>query len=110
MEKSGFVEGKHFTDYVETVRDLIRERKLDQAIALLLRLVEATEDESKKEKMGVAPWYYEQLAIIYRKQKQLDDEIEILERFAKQRHARGVKPARLISRLDKIRKNMNDCG
>lgn len=66
-------------------------------------LVLATEAESKTEQRGVAPAYYEKLAIIYRKQNIKEDEINILERFAKQQHAPGVKPSKLLDRLEKLK-------
>jgi len=51
----------------------------------------------------VAPWPYEQLAIIYHRTKDYTSEVHILERFARQRHASGVKPAKLLERLEKAR-------
>ena len=54
-------------------------------------------------KWGVAPWYYEQLAIIYRKRKGYDSELRILGRFAEQKHGPGIKPAKLLARLEKAK-------
>jgi hypothetical protein len=71
---------------------------------LLVELVKATEAESAIDGMGVAPACYSELAILYRKQKDYAKEISILERFAKQKHARGVMPAKLLERLDKVKK------
>lgn len=64
---------------------------------VLLEIAEATEAADRIS--GVAPWCYERLAILYRKQHRHDDEIAILERFAGQRHASGKSPARLLTRL-----------
>jgi len=33
-------------------------------------------------------------------------EIEVLERFAKQRHARGAKPPKLLERLQKLKESV----
>ncbi|HWO71024.1 MAG TPA: hypothetical protein VNP94_09760 [Actinomycetota bacterium] len=85
------------------MRRLRREGKEDEAERLLLRLVDAVEAEAAAEGWGVAPWYYEQLAIIYRKRKDLDAEVRILERFAGQRHAPGASPPKLLERLEKAR-------
>ena len=52
---------------------------------------------------GVAPWYYEQLAIIYRKMKNFQAEIDILERYKKQEKAPGIGPSKLAARLIKAR-------
>jgi len=100
-EKLGYYKGRHFTTYVEEVKQLKRAGKLEEAKALLLELVKATEEEGKY--TGVGPWYYEQLAIIHRGTKDYASEVAILERFAKQKHAPGAKPAQLLERLDKAR-------
>lgn len=98
----GYVDGKHCTEHVATVKQLKRDGNCDDAVTLLLRLVDATESEDAVEEWGVAPGYYEQLAIVYRRQADPDSERGILRRFARQRHAPGVKPARLMKRLKKL--------
>lgn len=99
--KEGYVDGKHFTEYVETVRELKRAGRLDEAEALLLKLVDATEAESRAGVGGVAPWYYKQLAIIYRKQTNPDKEVAILQRYEGQEKAPGATPPLLAQRLKK---------
>ena len=105
FDKPGFVDGERFTAYVDQVKLLKREEQHDEAIALLLKLIAATEAESREsgEASGVAPWYYEQLAIIYRKDKRIADEVAILERYERQSKAPGVGPERLAERLTKAR-------
>lgn len=51
----GFVDGRHYTACVEDVRALKRAGQLEKAIALLLRLVDATEAEAAAKQWGVAP-------------------------------------------------------
>ena len=102
-ERPGYVEGRHFSEYVDRVRRLRRRHREDQAIALLLRLVAATEAEAKASGGGVAPWYYWQLAVAYRKLGRRRDEIRILERFSRQKHAPGARPPKLMARLAKLR-------
>ncbi len=97
--KAGLVNGKHYTEYVESVKELKRQGKLDRAEALLLRLIRAVEEEAEAENWIVAPWYYEQLAIIYRKQKAETKELDILKRFAIQKHEEKHP---LLDRLRKI--------
>ena len=104
-EEAGFVEGHHYAGYVERVKQLKRENRHSEAIELLLRLVNATENEAKVNGWGVAPWYYEELAGIYRKLNQPDDEQSILERYDKQPKARGKRPEMIKKRLNEIRKN-----
>ena len=83
---AGLVDGKHYSAFVEEVQDLKRNGEFGKAEALLLRLVQATEEEAKVEHWWSASWYYEQLAIIYRKQKAYSNEVSILKRFARHNH------------------------
>lgn len=105
VKKAGTLKGAHYTDYVESVKQLKREKRNAEAIALLLELVDATENESKQAGpgWGVAPWYYEQLAILYRREGRCNDEVTILERYQAQPKAPGVGPAKLAERLLKAR-------
>ena len=104
-DQPGTWDGKHYTEYVDTVRELKRKSQIIEAVTLLGHLVDATEAEAAVNGpgWGVAPWYYEQLAIIYHKAKDFEAEIAILERYELQRHAPGQKPAALASRLAKAR-------
>ena len=102
-EAPGYVDGLHYTEHVETVKVLKRADDLAKAEALLVRLIEATETESRSEGFGVAPWYYEQLAIVRAKRGDVAGEVEVLERYASQHHAPGVKPAKLMARLEKAK-------
>lgn len=105
IKRAGQVEGAYYTDCVERVKQLKREERYLEAIDLLMKLVDATEAESKVAGpgWGVAPWYYEQLAIIYRKQKRYSEEAAILERYGAQPKAPGVGPRKLAERLAKAR-------
>ena len=73
------------------------------AMTLLYELVDATEAEAQEAGWGVAPWYYERLAVIYRRNDRLDDEIAILERYAAQSKAPGAMPAQMAERLLRAR-------
>lgn len=106
-DKPGYYNGKYYTEYVELVKILKRAGYLDKAETLLLRLIEAVESESAHKNWGVAPWYYEQLAIIYRKTKKPEKESEILERFAHQKIGPGVASQKLLERLEKVRTRLN---
>lgn len=101
--EAGKVRGKHFTEYIETVKILKREGEFEQAERLLLELIAATERESEIQGGGPAPAYYEDLAIVYRKLKRLDDEVTILERYmSKMESPRHAHP-KIIERLPKAR-------
>jgi len=101
--KPGYHGGRHFTTYVTDVKNLKKAGKLEEAERLLLELVRATEEENRVENLGVAPWYYEELAKIYRKQRDYAKEVAVLERYARHKHAPGVKPAKLMERLAKAK-------
>ena len=105
IKEAGSVNGEHYTDSVETIKQLKREGKNKEAISILLRSVEATETESRfaGHGWGVAPWYYEQLAILYRKEKHYQQEVAILERYANQPKAPGVGSEKLAARLGKAK-------
>jgi hypothetical protein len=103
----GFVRGRHYTEYVEDVKALCRSGREVEAERLLLDLVDATEAEARAEKWGVAPWYYEQLAISYRKQGNPQGEVDILERYARQTPAPGSMPPELIKRLEKAKARLS---
>ena len=88
---------------LQDVADFLRAKKDGQHViaeTLLLRLIDATEEQARTERHGVAPWYYEELAILLRKQKRYSDEIAILQRFARTPKAPGVGPFRLAIRLE----------
>ena len=51
---------------------------------------------------GVAPWYYEQAAVIHRKRRDRDAELAVLRRFGAQQHAPGATPPKLLERLFKL--------
>lgn len=106
----GSVRDRHYTEYVETVKALRREGSVEEAEHLLLELVDATEAEARAQGSGwgVAPWYYEQLAILYRKQGSPEKEVAILERYAAQQHARGASPPKLLARLEKAKSRLGE--
>lgn len=104
--KPGYYNGRHFTTYVSDVTNLKKQGELTEVVKLLLELIAATEAENLADGTGVAPWYYEELAKIYRKQKDYVKEVAVLERYANQKHAPGSKPQELLERLDKVRQLM----
>lgn len=111
IRNAGSFNGKYYTEYIEYIKKLKRKRKHDEAIKLLLELVCAVEREARvAEKLNrgtpwfIAPGYYEQLAIIYRKEKQYDKEIEILERYCDQTKGPGARVLELEQRLIKAMK------
>ncbi|WP_334356965.1 MULTISPECIES: exonuclease domain-containing protein [unclassified Bradyrhizobium] len=88
---------------VEQVKELKRHQRYADALALLNDEMDLQERDCAAGLGGVAPWYYEQAAIIYRKLDRFDDEIAVLKRYAAQPHAPGVKPPKLLQRLEMAR-------
>lgn len=108
MNKCGFVGGKHYTTYIDYVRQLKRRGDLELAEQLLKKLIPAVEAQAKVDGLGVPPWWYKQLAIICAKKKDLPGELAILERYERQ----GALPGGwlnddLANRLAKIRQKLN---
>lgn len=101
-EEIGYYLGKHYTEYVEQIKQLKREQKNQEAIDLLNELVLVVESESAINQSGLPPFYYEQLAILYRKEKQSDKEVEILERYIEVTSQYGEPSKKLVERLDKL--------
>jgi DNA polymerase III subunit epsilon len=103
MDRPYELEGSRIERVVANVNQFKREGRLEEAIPILLAEMDLWERDSAAGLGGVAPWYYEQAAIIYRKLRRHDDEIAVLERFAAQQHAPGASPPRLLERLDKAK-------
>lgn len=103
-------EASHIDDLVEAVKQAKRSGNLAHAEKLLLKELERQEVDSARNGYGVAPWYYEQLAIVYSKQKRYMDELAILERYDQQVKSPGARPAKLKERLLKARERNSRLG
>lgn len=55
----GVYEGRHYTEWVETIASLKRSGAFEELREILLCLIDAVEDEAAVQGWGVAPWYYE---------------------------------------------------
>jgi HIRAN domain-containing protein len=99
----GTLRGRHHSAWHPEVDRLRNIGDQSAAVALLVDIVDATEAESRAEGFGIAPPAYETLAVIYRQRKDQAGEVAILERFARQKHAPGALPPRLLARLARIK-------
>ena len=90
------------TEYALNAFQLKKNGQFNEAIELLLKIINVTEEESRFEKLEVAPAYYEELANIYKKLKMLEEEKQILIKFSRQIHSPGVKSVKLFKRLENI--------
>ena len=96
-----------YSEIKSEIAQLKREEKYNQALDLLAKAIETLEKEIAPSGNRVSPWPFEQSAIIYRKLKQYDNEIETVRhylRLANTIDKRGVKLAR---RLSKAYQNAN---
>lgn len=92
-------EAERLAALITRIKDDKRAGFLDEAECLLLAEVEHQETHARTTGLGVAPWYYEQLAIIYRRQHRYANEKLLLERFGRQPHAPGARTTKLLERL-----------
>jgi hypothetical protein len=102
MDKAGYVDGRHVTAHVDTVRELLEQEKLAEAQTLLERLIDATEQESVAHGFCVAPWYYEQAALAYRNTGNTERERAVLQRFSEKPYPPGKVANTLLSRLSEL--------
>jgi hypothetical protein len=77
--KNGMVDGVHYLELVEPIKQLKREGRLNEALVLCYKAVEAAERDRRGREP--APWYTEQAAIVHRKLGQRDEEIAVLKRW-----------------------------
>lgn len=81
QERPGEYLGRHFTTYIDEIKSLKQSKQYEALETLLLGLIAATEAEAHAMQTLVAPHYYEELAILYRKLGRDQDELAILERY-----------------------------
>lgn len=99
---AGNVQGRHYTDWVEAVKDLKRLGHLEQARNLLTELCDAAEREAAVTGHVIPPWYFEQHTIVCRKLKDPDGELAILKRYVSSPRSRpGALDGRLASVIQK---------
>ena len=77
--KRGMVDGVHYLELVEPIKQLKREARLEEALVLCYKAIAAAETDAGSREP--APWYTEQAAIIHRKLRQRDEEIKVLRRW-----------------------------
>lgn len=76
----------HYTQAIEDVKDLKRQKEHAEAEDLLLWCIDYVEAEAEAEyectgEAAVSRAYYRHLAIIYRKDDRHDDEVDVLKRY-----------------------------
>jgi len=105
LSGAGAVRGRLYSEWYGEVERLRESGHDDDALALLLDMVAATEAEARAEGSAVAPSAYESLAAIYRGRGDADAEQSLLERFARQEHGPSVATSRLLERRAALKKS-----
>lgn len=103
-KRAGQLAGKHYTTYIEEVKALKKAGDIDAAAGLLLRLLDAVEREAKVSgpDWPIAPWYFVQLAAIYRKQRAYVQEAAVLLRYVLLHEGKRERPSQdVIQKLEK---------
>jgi hypothetical protein len=72
----GIYRGRHYTEYVEQIKQLKRDGHLDEAAVTLRALLPVVFGEAAEEGSTPAPWYSEQLAIVETKRSNLAGAVE----------------------------------
>lgn len=75
---------EHYTDAVEDVKQLKREKRHDEVIVLLEWCIDYTEAEAEAHgpvASEPAPAYYRHLGIVLRKEGRYDEEVALLQRY-----------------------------
>ena len=98
--KAGIVNGVHYVELIEPIKQLKREGKLEEALVLSYAAIEGA--ENGRDGREPAPWYTEQAAIIHRKLGQRAQEVAVLVRWLQFVSADERNQTYLGERLSKI--------
>lgn len=100
--RAGMVQGYHYLETVEPIKQLKREGRLEEALTLCYGAIAAAEADRRGAEP--APWYTEQAAIIHRKLGQREQEIAVLQRWLDHCPKKYRAGSPIQQRLDKILK------
>ncbi|GKV74450.1 hypothetical protein NCCP2145_38310 [Pseudarthrobacter sp. NCCP-2145] len=98
--RRGMVDGVHYLELVEPIKQLKREDRLAEALVLCYKAIEAA--EGAREGREPAPWYTEQAAIVHRKLGQRAEEIAVLKRWLDSTPKSRRAGSRIAERLAKL--------
>lgn len=101
-EQAGYVRGRFYTEWVPTLDKLRAEKRDDEALELLLEIIDATERASQILGEVPPPAYTGRAAIILRRKKDYAGEVAVLERWMAACPP-GAGSDRFIGRLAKAR-------
>jgi len=98
--EAGMVNGVHYLQLIEPIKQLKRDGRLEEALVLCTAAIEGA--ENAREGREPAPGYTEQAAIIHRKLGHRDEEIAVLRRWLKVCPPEHREGSRIKERLDKL--------
>ncbi len=98
--RAGMVDGVHYLELVEPIKQLKREGRLQDALVLCYKAIEGAEGD--RDGREPAPAYTEHAAIIHRKLGQRDKEIAVLKRWLRLCPAGQRDGSRIGQRLAKL--------
>lgn len=98
--KRGLVGAHHYLETVEPIKQLKREGRLEEALALCYAAIDGAERD--RDGREPAPWYTEQAAIMHRKRGEHDQEVAVLQRWLRMCPADRRAGSKIQERLDKL--------
>jgi hypothetical protein len=98
--RRGMVDGVHYLELVEPIKQLKREGRLNEALVLCYKAIDAA--ERGRDGREPAPWYTEQAAIVHRKLGQRDEEVAVLKRWLENTPKSRRAGSRIAERLAKL--------
>lgn len=101
--QSGVTHIPNPTQVIKQIKVLKGEEKYTEAAQLLMQCIK-TSEQITVQGIGVAPWYYEQLAEIFHIQKEYSKEATILERYLRRDRSPGPGRSKLYKRLEEARR------
>lgn len=107
QEEAGQVRGRYYVDWVPTLNELRSAGQDDEALALLLEVIDAAERAAAVSGREPSPGYTERAAVIYRRREDFAAEVAVIERWQAacppERRGPGATQGRLAHRLAKAR-------
>lgn len=107
QEEASQVRGRHYVDWVPTLDEWRSAGRDDEALDLLLEIIDAAERAAVVAGREPAPGYTKRAAVIYRRRKDFAAEVAIIERWEAacppERRGSGATQSRLAGRLVKAR-------
>lgn len=98
--QDGMVNGVHYLQLVEPIKQLKRDGRLEDALVLCYAAIDGA--EAAREGREPAPWYTEQAAIVHRKLGHHDEEVAVLRRWLSACPPDRREGSRVKERLDKL--------